>query len=533
MGNGTTRRLASMAALIMAATAVSRVLGLVREQVMVYYLGLGADMGAFTVAFKAPSLVWTMVSDTALSAAFIPVFSELLVKGRRQEAWRVATTVSFVALLVLGTLSLLGVVFARQVMWLMAPGYSDPATIGLAVDLTRIMFPLVLLLGLAAIAMGILNSYDHFTLPALGPIAWNVVIIASITFFARSHGFYALAWGVVAGTTVQLAMQLPLVARLREPGGIALDLRNPAVRRVGALLWPVVLSLGLVNVNWFVNTIFASFISEPAPAVIDKAFRLFQLPQGVFAIAIGTVLLPSLSRLAASKLMPEFKGALTSGLRQVFFLTLPFTVFFLVLGQPTVRLIYQHGRFTAADTDAVTWALYFFSLGMAFVSANTLLSRGFYGIQKTWPPLVVGCVNLGLNVLLNYLLYRPLGVGGITMATSAVTLVNFLGLYWLLRRDVGSLGGRRLLEGIGKSLAACAPLALAAFGSWWLLDHWLGRSNGAQVVSVGAGYVLGLGAYVLAARVLRIEEMNLVTDVLRRLRRGFGRGDSEVPGVGP
>ena len=155
MGNGTTRRLASMAALIIAATAVSRVLGLVREQVMVYYLGLGADMGACTVAFKAPSLVWTMVSDTALSAAFIPVFSELLVKGRRQEAWRVATTVSFVALLVLGTLSLLGVVFARQVMWLMDPGYSDAAPIGLAVDLTRIMFPLVLPLGLAAIAMGL------------------------------------------------------------------------------------------------------------------------------------------------------------------------------------------------------------------------------------------------------------------------------------------------------------------------------------------------------------------------------------------
>ena len=529
MGNGTTRRLASMAALIMAATAVSRVLGLVREQVMVYYRAWriwGVHRG-----FNKASL-WTRCGHS-LSAAFIPVFSELLVKGRRQEAWRVATTVSFVALLVLGTLSLLGVVFARQVMWLMAPGYSDPATIGLAVDLTRIMFPLVLLLGLAAIAMGILNSYDHFTLPALGPIAWNVVIIASITFFARSHGFYALAWGVVAGTTVQLAMQLPLVARLREPGGIALDLRNLPCAAGRCLALAGGPQSGLGNVNWFVNTIFASFISEPAPAVIDKAFRLFQLPQGVFAIAIGTVLLPSLSRLAASKLMPEFKGALTSGLRQVFFLTLPFTVFFLVLGQPTVRLIYQHGRFTAADTDAVTWALYFFSLGMAFVSANTLLSRGFYGIQKTWPPLVVGCVNLGLNVLLNYLLYRPLGVGGITMATSAVTLVNFLGLYWLLRRDVGSLGGRRLLEGIGKSLAACAPLALAAFGSWWLLDHWLGRSNGAQVVSVGAGYVLGLGAYVLAARVLRIEEINLVTDVLRRLRRGSGRGDSEVPGVGP
>lgn len=528
MGNETPRRLASLAALIMAATAVSRVLGLVREQVMVYYLGLGADMGAFTVAFKAPSLVWTMVSDTALSAAFIPVFSELLVKGRRQEAWRVATSVSLVALIVLGTLSLLGVLFARQVIWLMAPGYSDPATIALAVDLTRIMFPLVLLLGLVAVAVGILNSYDHFTLPALGPIVWNVVIIASITFFARSYGFYALAWGVVAGTTVQLCMQLPAVIRLWEPGGFSVDLRNPAVRRVGALLWPVVLSLGLVNINWFVNTIFASFISEPAPAVIDKAFRLFQLPQGVFAIAIGTVLLPSLSRLAASKLMPEFKETLTSGLRQVFFLTLPFTAFFLVLGKPTVRLIYEHGLFKAADTAAVTWALYFFSLGMSFVSANTLLSRGFYGIQKTWPPLLMGCLNLGVNVLLNYLLYKPLGIGGITMATSAVTVVNFLGLYWLLRREVGPLGGRRFLGSIGRSLAACILLAGVAYGSWWLLDAWLGRSNLAQVVSVGVGYLLGLGAYALCARLLRMEEIQLVLEVLRRRGRRVGVNSSSA-----
>lgn len=518
MGNGTTSRLASMAALVMAATAASRILGLVREQVMVYYLGLGPGMGAFTVAFKAPSLVWTMVSDAALSAAFIPVFSELLAKGRREEAWRVASTVAFLALVVLGTISLLGVIFAREVIWLMAPGYTDPGTIELAVSLTRIMFPLVLLLGLCAIAMGILNSYDHFLLPSLGPIAWNIVIIAAVAFFSARYGFYALALGVVAGTMTQLILQLPLVWKKRGNAPLGLDLRSPAVRRVGSLLWPVVLSLGLVNINWFVNTVFASFISEPAPAVIDKAFRLFQLPQGVFAIAIGTVLLPSLSRLAASDRMVEFKVTLASGLRQVFFLTVPFTVFFVVLGEPTVRIIYEHGRFTASDTQAVTWALMFFSLGMAFVSANTLLSRGFYAIQKTWPPLVVGCANVGLNVVLNLLLYRPLGVGGITMATSLVTVANFGGLYVLLRRQIGALGGREILDGAARVLLSCLPLAGAAFGAWWLLDSLLGRSNLAQVLSVGAGYVVGLGAYTLSAWLLKLRELNMAMGVLRRRR---------------
>lgn len=530
MGNDSRRRLALIAAFLMAATALSRVLGLVREMVTAWSLGLSPEMGAFTVAFKAPSLVWTMVSDTALSAAFIPVFSELLVKGRRQEAWRVAGSVAFLAALLLGVISLAGMVFARQVVFIMAPGFQQTATastISLAVELTRVMFPLVLLLGLSAVCTGILNSYDHFGLPAAGPILWNVIIVGFVVFAAFASPAYTyratfLAWGVVAGTLLQLGIQVPAVLRRREPGGGGLDLKNPAVRRVGLLAGPVVLSLGLVNFNWLVNTIFASYISVAAPAVIDKAFRLFQLPQGVFAVALGTVLLPSLSRLGAERKMEEFRSTLGFGIRQVFFLTLPFTAFFLVLGEPTVRLIYERGAFVAADTAAVTWALYFFSLSMAFVSANTLLTRGFYGVQKTWPPLIMGVVNLGLNVVFNWLFYRPLGVGGITLATSLVTICNFAGLFWLLHREIGSLNGRGLARGVALTMLACVPLAGAGFGAWWGLDRLLGRSVLGQLGAVAGGYLVGLAAYAAAARLLRLPEMQQVLDLVRR-RRSQGR----------
>src|SRR5680860_599190 len=384
MSNGAKRGLAAAAVLFMMATAASRVLGLVREQVMLYYLGLGAEMGAFTVAFKVPSLLRTLVADTALSAAFIPVFTELLTEERRREAWAVASTVVIAATAVLGVLSVLGIVYAPWVISLAAPGYKNPETIGLAVDLTRIMFPTVLIFGLAGIAMGILNSHDHFTLPALAPIAWNLIIIGAVTFFARDYGFYALALGVLVGTAVQLAIQIPSVGvRMR---GVGLprpaSLRNPAVKRLGLLLGPVVLTLGIVNFNALISTMFASFVSEPAPAVIDKAFRLFQLPQGMFAIAIGTVLFPTLSRLASEGNLDRFRRTLSVGLRQIFFVTLPFSVFFIVLGRPTVRLVFEHGRVTPEDTAQVAWALAFFSIGMAFVSANTLLNRAFYGIQK-------------------------------------------------------------------------------------------------------------------------------------------------------
>ncbi|MHB9148516.1 MAG: murein biosynthesis integral membrane protein MurJ [Thermoleophilia bacterium] len=522
MGKEGTRRLAVAAAFLMAATAGSRVLGLVREQVMLSYLGLGPQMGAFTVAFKVPSLIRTLVADTALSAAFIPVFSGLLSEDRRQEAWRLVTTITFLAVVLLGAISALGMVFAPQVISVAAPGYRNPATIDLAIGLTRVMFPTVVLLGVTGIFMGVLNSYDHFALPALAPIVWNVIIIGSVVFFADGSGgdraFYILAWGTVAGTVAQLVIQMPAVWKRRDSLGLRLDFHDPAVRQVGRLLGPVMLTLGIVNFNALVGTIVASYISEPAPAVIDKAFRLFQLPQGMFAVAIGTVLFPALSRFASAGRMGDFRVALSSGLRQIFFVTLPFAAFFVVLGAPTVRLVFEHGRFQSADTSAVAWALAFFSLGMGFVSANTLLNRAFYGIRKAWLPLIVGVANLVLYTVMCLLLYKPLGVGGVTLATAIVSTFNFFGLMFLLRRQIGSVDGRRVAASAARSLAALLPLCLVAYGVWWSLDGWLGRSVPAQLISVGAGYAFGLLAYAGAARIMRMDELREVVGVVRRRR---------------
>jgi len=514
----------------MAATAASRVLGLVREQVMLAVLGLNAGMGAFTVAFKVPSLVRTLLADTALSAAFIPVFSELLEKGRRAEAWMVARTIILLASLILGGISLLGMAFAPQVISLVAPGFKNADTIALAVDLTRIMFLSVVVLGVAGVFMGILNTLDQFTLPALAPIVWNVVIIGSLVFYWLRYGapgsgavdyrgFYALAWGVMLGTVAELAIQVPAVWRRMEGPAFSVALGHPAVRQIGRLLVPVVLSLGIVNFNAFIDTVVASYISETAPATIDKAFRLFQLPQGMFAVAIGTVLFPTLSRLGATGRVGEFRSTLSAGTRQIFFVTLPFTAFFLVLGVPTVRLVFQHGNVTSADTQAMAWALAGFSIGMAFVSANTLLNRGFYSIQKPWLPLTVGVANLALNASLDLLLYRRLGVGGITLATSVVSMFNFLSLSFLLRRQIEGIDGRRIATSVLRSAVAMVFLAVAAYGAWWFLDGRLGRSVPAQLVAVGAGYAAGVAGYALGARLLGMSELQEVIDAVRRRRR--------------
>lgn len=537
MGNDTKRRLAVAAAFLVMATAGSRILGLVREIVMVSYIGLGADMDAFTVANKVPSLIRTLLADTALSAAFIPIFSGLLEKERRRDAWQVAFTVTVLATIVLGVITALGMIFAPSLVTAITPGWGDkPDVIAVTAHLMRIMFPTVVILGIAGIFMGILNSYNRFALPALAPIVWNLVIIGVVVALSAGYGVKALAWGVLAGTGVELLIQVPAVWRRRwkpggSPEGVAavetvdrgspyrLSLRSPEVRRIGILIGPVILSLGIINFNSLIDTIIATLIpGDGAPAIIERAFRLFQLPQGVFAIAIGTVLFPAFSRHAAANRMREFREDLSTGLRQIFFVTLPFAAFFAVLALPTVRLIYQHGKVTGGDSDLVASALMFFSVGMAFVSVNTLLNRAFYSIQKPALPLITGVVNLALNAGFDLLLYKPLGVGGITLSTSLVSLFNFFGLMFLLSPRIGGVDARRVAWSAGRSIVALIPLAVVSYGVWWGLDSILGRPIWAQIISVGAAYVLGGLAYCGAAWGMRIPELHEVVNVIRRRR---------------
>jgi putative peptidoglycan lipid II flippase len=554
MGNDTKRRLAAAAAFLMVATAGSRVLGLVREIIMVGYLGLGPAMGGFTVAQKVPNLVRTLLADTALSAAFIPVFSGLLEKQRRRDAWQVAFTVTVYATIVLGLVTALGMVFAPEVIKVVAPTWSSdyPDMVPWTVSLMRIMFPTVLILGIAGIFMGILNSYNHFAMPALAPIVWNLIIIGVTVAFAEGYGFTALAWGFLLGTVAELLLQVPSVWKRRwrrdvdgpdaqqpitaaESVGVTtaaavtgpvaspwrMAWRSPEVRKVGTLLGPVIISLGIVNFNSFIGTIVATLIGPEAPAYIDKAFRLFQLPQGMFAIAIGTVLFPALSRHGAAGRMAEFREDLSLGIRQILFITLPFAAFFSVLAVPTIRLIYEHGaaRGDEAAVSGVAASLLFFSVGMAFVGVNTLLNRAFYSLQKAWVPLVMGAINLAVNAGLMMVLYKPMGVGGITLSTSVVSIINFFGLMLLLGPCIGGVDARRVAWSATRSIVALMPLAAVSYWVWWGLDALLGRRLWAQVVAVVVAYVAGGVVYLLAAWAMRMPELRDVVDIIRRRRK--------------
>jgi putative peptidoglycan lipid II flippase len=519
-GGAHSRRLARSTAVFSLATAVSRVIGLVREMVSAYFFGVSGLINAFTVAIQIPNLVRALVADAALSGAFVPVFSELLERGERKRAWRVASTLFWLTLLVLGGIT---AVFILLAPLLMRP-FGDPGgDFDLAVGLSRVLFPIVVLLGLSGIVVGILNTYHHFALPALAPVAWNLVIVLGLVLGvpridSESGQLYLYAGVVVLGTLVQLLLPIPWLRRLDGRLTMVIDWRDPAVRRVLVLMLPVTLTIGLVNVNFLVDTLFASRLLDPelAPAAIDKAFRLYMLPQGIFAVAVTTVLFPTLARLAARGETGGLRRALDGGLRQIAFLLMPAGLLSIVLAEPIVELVYQRGEFTATDTTIVAQCLQAFSIGLVFNGWMLILNRSFYAVQTNWVPTAIALGAVALNAAFDTFFYR-LGIWGIPLATSTVNVVASIVLLVMMRRRVG-------LEHVGRTLVVvlrvtlCSALAAGlAFATWYGLDAALGDGLVGQLVSLGAAFAVGGAVYLGAARALGVRELEAL--LLLRSRR--------------
>jgi putative peptidoglycan lipid II flippase len=502
------RRLARSTAIFSAATGLSRVLGLVREIVARRYFGVeGAGINAFTVAFQIPNLVRAFVADAALSGAFVPVFSELLERGERARAWRVASSVFWLFLLGLTGLTALFVLIAPWVMRLF--GYEGELVVGLS----RLLFPIVALLGLMGIVTGILNSYDHFTVPALSPVAWNVAIIVGLVVgVPQADGsdakLYVYAGSILVATLVQLLLPLPWLRGRDDRLRVVVDWRDPAVRRVFVLMAPITLGLGLINVNQVIGTLFAARLidRELAPAAIDAAFRIYMLPQGMFSVAVATVLFPTLARLATRADMDGFRDTVARGLRQIAFLLVPASIACAVLAEPIVRLLYERGAFGPRETDVVAAALAAFSLGLTFNGMMLMLTRAFFSLQAPRVPTLVALGNLGVNVLLYALLY-PLGTWGIPLAISIANVAGVAALLVLFRRRIGRIDFASTTRSFLLVTAASAVFGVVAYGVWWALDDAFCRSFVAQLVAVGGALSAGAAAYLGACRALRVREL--------------------------
>jgi putative peptidoglycan lipid II flippase len=516
---GQARRLARSTATFTLATGLSRALGLVREVVSAYFFGATGKINAFTVASQIPSLVRAFVGDAALSGAFVPVFSELVAKEDKARAWRVASTIFWLVLLGVSGLTALLILIAPLLILPFGDPGGDPE---LAVTLTRILMPTVGLMTVSGVIVGILNAYDHFTVPALAPVVWNLVIIGGLLagvplVEGESNELVLYAAVTLVATVVQLLLPVPWLRRLDGRLRPVLDWRDPAVRRFFVLMLPVTLTLGLINISIFVDTIFASRLVDPelAPTAIEKAFRVYMLPQGMFSVAVVTVLFPTLSRLAALDDRPGFRATVSSGLRQIGFLLVPASLVGAVLARPIVRLLYERGAFTPDDTVVVAQCLTAFALGLTFNGWMLLLSRSFYSLQRNWVPTSVALGTVALNAALDAVLYR-LGIWGIPLATSIVNVVGVAILLTVMRRDPGLAAPRDVAASVVRIVLAALAAAAAALGVWAGLDALLGRDLWAQIVSLGAGLAAAALAYLGAARLLGVRELEALQALRRR-----------------
>jgi putative peptidoglycan lipid II flippase len=516
------RRLAWSTAIFSLATGVSRILGLFREVVARRYFGVdGAGINAFTVAFQLPNLVRALAADAALSAAFVPVFSELLEKGERVRAWRVASTLFWLFLLGLGALT--------AVLMLAAPLVIAPFQVEdeeLAVTLSRILFPIVTLLGVSGIVVGILNSYEHFSVPALTPVFWNLAIIVGLVIGvpradSEEAELYVYAGSILVGTVIQVLLPIPWLRGRDDRLRMLIDWRDPAVKQVFVLMVPVTVGIGLINFNALIGTLFASRLIDPnqSPAAIDAAFRVYMLPQGMFSVAVATVLFPALARLAARADLDGFREIVSVGLRQIGFLLLPASAACAVLAEPMVRLLYERGEFGPEETSVVAGALAAFSLGLAFNGMMLMLNRGFFGLQTPWTPTGVALGNLALSTALFAAFYR-VGTWGIPLAISIANIAGTVALIVLMRRRIGRIDFARTARSLGLVAVASAVLAVVAFGVWYGLDEALGRSFGAQVVSLGTALAAGLAAYLISCRLLGVRELEALLQLRTRPPRG-------------
>ena len=511
------------------AVMCSRLLGLARDQIFAALFGGGGAMDAFTAAFRIPNLLRDLFAEGALSTAFVTTFSKTIARGGDEAAWRLANKVATLTALVLGLLCIAGMLFSPQLVAALAPGF-DPEKAALTAQLTRIMFPFIPLVSLAALVMGMLNSKSVFGMPAMASSFFNIGSIVGgvglgfwIDPHFGPHALVGLAVATVFGGALQFAVQLPSLARLGYRFHPDFRWRDAGVKAILLLMGPSVIAASTTQFNVLINSIFASTLGDGPIFWLAIAFRLMQLPLGLFGVALGTVTLPLLSRLVVAGQMGAFRAELARAMRLALLLTIPSTVGLVMLADPIISVLYQHGIFNAHEAAQAAGALRFYAIGLAGYAALKVLVNAFYALDRRKTPMLVSFLAVGLNLLLNWLFTFRLGWGhrGLAFSTGCIATFNFLLLYALMRRHLDGLESRRMLVMLGKvAVAAAALAAVCAVSSHWLMAGWetqpfLGKLGGLLgTIVVGAVVFGGCGA------ALHIEEIKeLQAAVKRRLSR--------------
>jgi len=536
------------AGIVSLAVFMSRLTGLLREMVMARLFGAGLIQDAFNLGFRIPNLTRDLFAEGALSSAFVPTFTEYLSSRSNKDAERLANLVATALIVVVGTVCAAGMIFAPQLVSTLAPGYATvPGKFELAVSMTRIMFPFLLLVALAAQAMGMLNASNKFGVPATASTFFN---IGSVGFGIAIGGWLAprlngsqihisridgMAIGVVLGGALQLCWQLPSLYKLGYRFHAAFDWAHPGLRRILRMMPPAILGNAAVLINVAVSTNLASGIADPVRGYdgpvswLGYAFRFMQLPLGLFGVAIGSATLPSISRSAAAGNMDEFRRTFSKSLGMVFLLTLPSSVGLVVLGRSIIGAIYQGGKFEVYDTQQTASALSCYAIGLAGYAALKVLTPAFYALGDARTPMIVSILSIAINYATAVTLIRMAGFrhAGLALATSAVALFGFVVLFAILRSRLGGVYGRELAAGFAKVAIASAAMGGAVFLASHQMERWLGVSQMARRADLAVSIPLGVVVFYAACRMMGVTDLDMaIQAVLAPVKRRLHRAGS-------
>ncbi len=547
------KSVAKSAGIVSIAVMFSRVLGLVREMIFARYFGAGFVYDAYIVAFRIPNVLRDLFAEGALSAAFVKVFTDYQINKSEEEAWKLASLVLNALAVVLSIVTIIGILFSRQFINLIASGFS-PEKAALATTLTQIMFPFILLVALAAVAMGVLNTKGIFGIPASASTVFNIVSIFiglgmaywlsgggwlgsgdknAIPTVAAQWAIIGMAIGTLIGGAAQFLMQLPSLFKVGFRFSPSLSFTDPGVRHVMRLMTPAILGTSAVQINVLINTMFVSEING-AQGWLSYAFRLMQFPIGIFGVAIGTASVPVLSRMASEGKFDDFRKTLSSSLNLVFLMTLPSACGLIVLGEPIIRLIYERGKFDAGATTMTAWALMGYAIGLTGYAAIKILSPAFYALDDAKTPMIIAVCSIAVNALASYFFRNWLsnfgvspeysnGYGhvGVALATSSVALVNFFALALMMRKRIGRIDGKEIISAFLRIAAASAVMSIVCYFSYHFLFNQFGV-NGLiyKIIEVFVPIALGGVSFVLMAKILRVNEVNkLYNSFAGKLRR--------------
>lgn len=506
--------------IMMSTILLSRLLGFVREMLVANIFGRSYITDAFFAAFSIPDLMYYLLVGGALNSGFMPVFNTQKAKGDEEGAWKAASTFLTVALIFIVLFNIVGIIFAPYLMPLVANGISkNPEAFALAIKLTRIMFTAVSFTVMAGLLGGILNSYKIFSIPSMGPVLYNVGIIAGAALLSKSFGIYGLAIGVVIGAFFNFGVMLPSFRRVGGMFRFQLDLQNPLYKRMLLLMAPALVGLSFSQVNLVVNQNIASMLNEGSITALRYANRIILLPLGIFASSISIAIFPTLNNLIGQNEMKEYKKTLFWGLKSILFITIPSSIGMIVLNAPIVRLLFRTGKFTEQDVHITAYALAFYSIGVIGQSAVQVVTRAYYSLQDTITPVKVGALMVVINLILNlaFLRVSSMAIGGIALSYSITSILNVVILYKMLDKRLEGLNTKEVSSTILKSSAASLLMGVAAYFTTHMVEGALGiDSKLSQLIGVGSGVAVGAAVFFAVAYMLKMEELAFVTNILKK-----------------